>query len=184
MQEQMLTNINNLEDDLTKAINQYWKAFSSFDTWQFWLACLMLVLPLIAFYFFVDRKKLFIICFFGYTYHVFLSYFDAFMNRHNFWEYPYFLFPFLTSNIAIDAALLPVSYLLLYQYVINNNKNFYLYSLLLSLLFAFAFAGALQLLGLFRLTNGMNNFYLLLVDYGLALLSYWLTSIFIFFSKQ
>jgi len=184
LKKQMLDNINNLENELTNAINEYWKTFSSFDTWQFWLALLMLILPLIVLYFFVDRKKLFLVCFYGYTYHVLLSYLDAFMNRHNFWEYPHFLFPFLTSNIAIDASLIPISYLLLYQYIINNNKNFYVYSLILSLLFAFVFAGSFQWLGLYKLTNGMNNFYLFLVDYGLSLLSYWLTSIFIYFSKQ
>lgn len=184
LKEQKLENINKLESNLTNAISDYWKAFSSFDTWQFWLALLMFILPLIVFCFLVDRKKIFIICFYGYTFHMLLSYLDAFMNRHNFWEYPHFLFPFLTSNIAIDASLIPVAYLLLYQYVINNNKNFYVYSLVASLFFAFIFAGTFQSFGLYKLTNGMNNFYLFLVDYGLALISYWLTSIFIYFSNQ
>jgi hypothetical protein len=43
---------------------------------------------------------------------------------------------------------------------------------MLSIIFAFLFAGMLQWLGMFRLTNGMNNFYLLLVDYGLALIAF------------
>lgn len=180
----MLDNINKLEHELTTLIDQYWWTFSSFDTMQFWMAVATFVLPLLAFYLFVDWKKLFLVCFYGYTYHVLLSYLDAFMNRHNYWEYVYFMIPFLTSNIAIDASLLPVSYLLLYQYTLNKNKNFYLYGLVVSLFFAFIYAGTLQWLGFYRLTNGMNNFYLFLIDYGLALLAYWFTSIFLYLSKR
>ncbi len=179
----MLENINNMERELSNVINHYWKIYSSYDTWQFWLILFMFIMPLVAFVYFIDRKKLFLVSFYGYTFHVFLSYLDAFMNRNNFWEYPYFMIPFLTSNIAIDAALIPVSYLLLYQFTLNKNKNFYAYGFVLSLFFAFIYAGTLQWLGLYRLSNGMNNFYLFFIDYGLALFAYWFTSIFLHFSK-
>jgi hypothetical protein len=182
--DQLLNKINQLESQLSLAIQQYWREYSSFETWQFWFCALTLVIPFVAYYFLIDRKKIFVISFFGYTYHVFLSYVDAFMSRHNFWEYPYFLFPFLSSNIAIDASLIPVSYLLVYQYTVNKNKNFYLYGFILSFIFAFLFAGMLQWLGMFRLTNGMNNFYLFLVDYGLALIAFWLTSLFCYLHKK
>lgn len=178
MQRELLEKINSVETELAQIIQKYWMSFTSFDTWQFWVCLITFVAPLVVFYFFVDRKKIFLVSFYGYTYHVFLSYLDIFMNRHNFWEYPYFLFPFLSSNIAIDASLLPVSYLLLYQYTLNHKKNFYLYGFLLSLFYAFIYAGILQKLNMFNLTNGMNNVYLFFVDYGLALFAFWLTSFF------
>lgn len=180
----MLNKINELELDLTHAIRDYWTTYSSFDTWQFWASLMTFIAPLIVFLLLVDRKKLFLVSFYGYSVHMLLSYLDAFMNRNNFWEYPYFMLPFLSSNLAIDASLIPVAYLLLYQYTINHHKNFYLYSFLLSIFFAFVYAGTLQWLGMFRLTNGMNNFYLFLVDYGLALVAYWLTSFFLFLQRK
>lgn len=43
--------------------NQYWWDYSGFDTWQFWLNIVMIVLPLIFLYLFIDRKRLFLLLF-------------------------------------------------------------------------------------------------------------------------
>ena len=161
----------------------YWQEFSNFSTWQFWVVLAMFVIPLIILILFIDRKKIFHLGFYGYSVHVFFTYTDAIGTVRGIWIYPYKLLPLLPSSITLDASLVPVAYILLYQYTLNRGKNYYISMVLLCLAFAFFLKPLMVGIGLFHF-GGKENFLLLFAGYtAVALISKWLTDLFRFLNK-
>jgi hypothetical protein len=77
--------------------------------------------------------------------------------------------------LNMTASALPVGFLLLYQYCTNNKKSFYLYTLILSAVFAFGFATLEAELGLLEFNKGMNQIYIFLIDIVIVFISYGFT---------
>ncbi|CAG7616912.1 hypothetical protein PAESOLCIP111_01958 [Paenibacillus solanacearum] len=164
-------------EEVSSLLSAYWHRYSHVGTWQFWVAVAMLTIPLIVLYFALDRKKIWEVLFFGYTIHMLWNYADTILELDNYFVHTYMLAPFLPFGISSTASFLPVAFLLVYQYCINHNKNFYLYALLMSCLFAFGFAVISKMIGILHVRKGMNQFHLLLIDVAVAYCSYWLTKL-------
>ncbi|MDQ0230119.1 CBO0543 family protein [Metabacillus malikii] len=162
---------------------QYWQDYSHVGTWQFWVVLTMLLLPLIILILFIDRNKIFQLGFFGYSVHLSMAVLDSIGVLKGTWMYPYKIYPVLPSNISLDSSLVPVSFILVYQYTINKGKNYYLWALLLCLAFSFFLKPLLLGFGLFRF-GGNENFLILLGGYAvIALYSKWITDIFLYLLK-
>lgn len=110
-----------------------------------------LIAPLIVLYFTVDQKRILQLFFFKYTVHMLWTYNDTGLK---YFVHTYFLKPILPNVINMTASALPVSFLLLYQYCMNKNKNFYLYTLGLSAVFSFGFATVESYMGLAEMRKG------------------------------
>ncbi|ABO67013.1 hypothetical protein GTNG_1649 [Geobacillus thermodenitrificans NG80-2] len=123
-------------------------------------------------FFTVDRKRIFEIFFFGYTIHILWTYTYIALENAMYLSPRYFLTPFLPFALNITASVLPVVFLLLYQYCTNHNKNFYLYTILLSAIFAFGLASLEQWLGLLELHGGLRKFHLFLIDLIIVFITY------------
>ncbi|MRH45034.1 hypothetical protein GH741_20535 [Aquibacillus halophilus] len=169
--------ISEKTEELNSLISSYWSQYSNLESWQFWVVVSLLVLPLILLCFTIDQKRIFEIFFFGYTVHVIWTYADIVLERYSFFIHTYFLTPVLPYALNMTASALPVGFLLLYQYCTNNKKNFYLYTLILSAIFAFGFATIEVRLGLLEFNKGMNQFYIFVIDIVIAYISYWFTMI-------
>ncbi|RKD25776.1 hypothetical protein BEP19_02215 [Ammoniphilus oxalaticus] len=169
------TKIYKESEDLNSIITTYWRHFSDWGHWQFWVVVAMFVIPLIVVYFKVDRARIFEIFFFGYTGHMLWGYSNLAMENMTVIVRKYFLIPPLQTSIAMTASLLPASYLLLYQYCTNKNKNFYLYTIGLSAVFAFGVVPIERWLDLIDIRKGMNFFYIFLNNVAVGYLSYWFT---------
>ena len=141
----------------------YWRAYSSVDTWQFWTLLLMLVLPLVALVLRLDRGKAFRIGFYGFAIHVIAIYSDLYATTHHMWAYPYKVFPFPPSSFSVDASLIPVAYMFLYQWSVNRRRNYYVYSALLGAAFAFGLKPLLAAFDMFLLLD--TNYLLLFLFY-------------------
>lgn len=170
------------QEDLTKDGTHYWDLYSDLSTWQFWIILAMLILPIIYVYFKIDRKHIFVIGFFGFAAHVLFAYVDAIGIRYGLWGYPYQVFPFLPS-VSLDAAIIPVAIMLVYQWTLTHEKNFPLYALLTALVFGFGFKPLLTGLDLFEKFKWVNYFYIFLIYIVLFLLAYLLTKIFSWMQK-
>lgn len=183
-QEQLKDELKDLQIKYSNTWIEYWQRFSDFNTWQFWFVCALLIIPLIAIYFLIDKKRALLIGFFGFNVHVWFTYIDIIGGFRNFWFYPYKVFPFLPTSFALDVSFIPVSYMLVYQWTQNRQKNYYLYILILCILLAFVFKPLLTMLGLLELDRGTTYFHLFLINITVALLSKFITNIFIFFEKK
>lgn len=163
---------------------EYWQEYSNVDTWQFWINIIFLVLPLIILYFSLDRKRSFQIGFFGYSVHVLSTYIDAYSTRFSHWEYPFKAFPFLPISFGLDTSLIPVTYMLVYQWTINHKMNYYIVTTILAAIFAFLFKPLLATVNLFQLSNGTSYLHLFLWYLLGGILSKWITNLFYWFQKN
>lgn len=162
-------------EEFNELISSYWNAYSNIGTWQFWVTLLLFIIPLVFLFFKVDRERIFEVFFFGYTVHILWTYASMILERKNFMNHIFFLSPTLPYSLNITVSILPVAFLLLYQYTTKHKKNFYVYSILLSAVFAFGFATIEEWMGLIKFHNGGNNFYVFLVDLAVVFISYWFT---------
>ncbi|MEK5382481.1 CBO0543 family protein [Niallia sp. FSL W8-0635] len=166
-----------IQEKYTKEAQEYWSMYSGLDTWQFWVILLMLVVPLIILYFVIDRKRIFIIGFFGFAVHMLFSYADAIGIRFGLWSYPYQILPFLPS-FSLDGSIIPVAIMLVFQWTLKHDKNYYLYATLLALVFGFGFKPLLTAIGLFQSYKWVNYFHIFLIYLLLYIGGYLLTRLF------
>lgn len=174
-EEQYWQTIHKTQDQLNHLFYDYWKQYSDFGNWQFWAVLALAVLPLVLLCFTVDRKRIFELFFFGYTVHILWTYIDIALGRSNHLTHAYFLIPILPNASNITASVLPVGFLLLYQYCTKHSKNFYIYTIIVSALFAFGLAPLEKSLGLIEARKSMNLFYVFLIDLGIVYFAYWIT---------
>jgi hypothetical protein len=119
--------------------------------------------------------------FFGLNIHVWFQYIDTIGVTNGLWNYPYKVVPFLPVSVALDTAIVPVAFILVYQWTIKHDKNFYLYGTGLCMIFGFVFKPIFAALGLFEFYKGMNYFYLFLLYLLIMLISKLLTNLFVHF---
>lgn len=165
-QKEMFLKLTERRTEFFQDLDKYWQQYSSFDTWQFWTNVFMLLIPLFIFYKVLDRKRAFEIGFYGFAVHTITSYLDIFGIRMGYWGYPYQISTYIAANVALDAALIPVSFMLIYQYTYKNKKKYYLTSLLGIGAFSFILKPILKSHGLFYMGEGFT--YLHLSMYYLA----------------
>ncbi|MBM6618711.1 CBO0543 family protein [Bacillus suaedaesalsae] len=177
-QQEMFREMVDKQENLTNLGIDYWMKYSHFGTWQFWVNLLLLLVPILIVYLKIDRKDIFRIGFFGFTVHVLFAYIDSSGIRLGLWGYPYQVIPFLPS-FSLDAAIIPVTIMLIYQWTIRNGKNFYFVSIIAALVFGFGFKPLLVMIGLFEKYKWINYFYIYLIYQLLFLVGYWLTKIFL-----
>ncbi|WP_235182520.1 hypothetical protein [Gracilibacillus boraciitolerans] len=90
----------------------------------------------------------------------------------------------MTVNFGLDVALIPVVFMILYQWILKHNKNYYLYFAVLCLFLSFVFKPILVWLNLFELSKGANYFHLFLGYMVIMLVSRWITNLFVYFEKK
>lgn len=185
MNEQELYNkIREQKEQLAQLEQEHWQLFSSIDTWYFWVNLGTIVIPLVILYFVIDRTRLFEIAFFGYSTHLLWLITDTVLSANNYLNHPHTFFYFLPEGVTVTTVLFPVVFMLVYQYCTNNKKNFYLYAIVASVIFAFGLGSISDSIDLFRMHKGMNLFYLTLIDIAIAFIAYWATNIFLMIKKQ
>lgn len=183
-EEQLYHKIYEQKGDLHNLISQYWHQFSGIDTWYFWFNLVSVVVPLVVLYFVIDRKRLFEICFYGYTTHVLWSNIGSTLASGNYFVYTHSLTYLIPTGVNVAAILFPITFMLLYQFCTNKGKNFYLYSIIGALIFVYGFAYFCLAVDLLKMHKGMNLTYLFLIDIAVAFIAFWFTKLFIWFKDK
>jgi hypothetical protein len=107
--------ITQLEMKLTHARIENWLREDLF-TWQWWLLVAVLVLPWFLWWRLVDKKRLTEIFILGTMILIAVSYMDAVLSELGLWSYKYEIIPLWPRLISADFTVLPVTYMLIYQY--------------------------------------------------------------------
>lgn len=182
-QKKHIEQLEKIQIDQSKSWDEYWHQYSDFGTWEFWVMLMLLLLPLVVLFKVIDKRKALLLGFYGYNVHVFFTYLDLYGSTLARYFYPYKVFPMLPSSFTLDTSLVPVAYILVYQWTLNKQKNYYLYTFILSLFFAFLFKPLMTLSGLFQINN--TNYFRLFIGYlSVAIVSKWVTNVFIFLEKK
>lgn len=182
-QQEMYHELIDRAEHLTEFEAKYWKLFSDPGTWEFWLILMMLVVPLVVLYFAMDRRKILLLGFYGFNIHCWFQYIDATGARLGWWGYPYHMVPYV-ANFALDASLVPVTFMLVYQWTINHKKNYYLYTFLTSAIFAFILKPIMVWADLFTLEDGLRFVDLFMLYCIVFFISRMITSFFLFLGKK
>ena len=172
-----------LRKESTDAFLDYWRDHALYTSLEYWIMVAILIVPLIFLVFKIDKSKMFLIGFYGYSIHMLAAYIDLFAINSGKWNYPFSLLPFLPS-LSIDTSIVPVTFMLVYQWTLNYKKNFYVYSTITAGFFSFIFKPILAGLGLFRMYGNMNYFYLLIIYILGFLTARMITNVFIWLQKK
>jgi hypothetical protein len=119
-------------------------------TYQWWLLVALTIIPFIIWWKIVDRRRFFEITTYGLLVALISGLLDAIGVEMNAWEYKYDLIPLLDVFIAYDIAILPVSYMLIYQYFLKWN-SFVFAHIIVAFLFAFVGEPLLMRLDIYQL---------------------------------
>jgi hypothetical protein len=74
--------------------------------------------------------------------------------------------------------------MLIYQFTLNREKNYYVLMILLSSVLAFVFKPLLVAIGLFEMGIGTNYFTLFIGYVVVGLIAKWITNLFVYFEKN
>lgn len=165
------------------ALNKYFFDYRIFTTFEYWLMIFFLIAPLVLLYFKIDKSKLFEICFYGYNIHVLFGYIDLYGRNLGYWNYPFPVLPPITG-LSLDASLVPVTFMLVYQWTIKRKKNYYIYSLLTAVIFSFLFKPVLVRMGLFKLYQEINYIHLLICYVIVVFVAKWMMDLFLWIRRK
>lgn len=182
-EQQYWKEINKASEKVTSLITSYWHEYSDWGNWQFWILLIFLLIPLIVLLIKLDRRRTFEILFFGYTVHMLWTYTENSLIRKGYIDHNYFIIPFLPQALGITASFLPVSFMLVYQFCIKNNKNFFVWAAGLSAVMAFVFAPIEKQIGFLSTLKGFTIFHIFLLDIAITMIAYGLTKFFTNFYK-
>lgn len=107
--------IYELRLQLTSMVIENWRA-EDFLTGYWWLMLAVLVIPWIVWWFIVDKRRTYQLLTFGLFVSIIMSVIDIIGVETGLYFYPYKLIPFAPRLLEYTLGLLPVSYMLLYQY--------------------------------------------------------------------
>ncbi|MCJ7842084.1 hypothetical protein MUB24_14460 [Lederbergia sp. NSJ-179] len=172
-----------IDKDLVRVGTEYWKKYSYIDTWQFWVILGMLILPLIVLFFTIDRKKIFLLGFYGLNVNVWFGYANVAFMYLGLINYPYYVIPPFPS-ISFEGSLIPVFAMLVYQWTLNHHKNYYLYTLLLAAFFAFIIQPIAAGIHLIEINPNITFFEIFLIYLIVFLFSKAITSLFLYLQKK
>jgi hypothetical protein len=151
-QEQLVRELSDQLSAFTSNWRNYWSIYSLFS-WQFWILACVVLIPLLVLFWKLDRQRILQVLFYGLGVHVVALYCDLYGTSHAMWVYPFVLLPFPTASFGLDASLIPVAYMLMYQWTVHRHKNYYLYMLLMCAVFAFGVKPLMQMTRFIRILD-------------------------------
>jgi hypothetical protein len=130
---------------------QHWVKYELF-TPQFWLLVGMLTLPWIVWWRLVDRRRFLEIIIYGLLISAVVTVLDEVGCQLNWWDYLYDIEPLFPRLIPMNFCMLPVGYMLVYQYF-TNWKSFIMASIVSSAILAFIGEPILVKTGIYVVLN-------------------------------
>jgi len=118
-------------------------------TWQWWILIFLMIAPWILWLCLVDKKRLTPICLFGVVVLATVSWIDDLGTDLILWYYPYKLIPLYPQLIPINYTVLPVTFMLIYQFF-PTWRSYMKALLIMATVFSFVAEPALSYLGMYR----------------------------------
>lgn len=117
-------------------------------TWRWWVLVFLLIGPWILWLYLVNKKLLTPICLFGMFILATVVWMDDLGTDLILWYYPYKLLPVYPQLVPINYAVLPVTFMLIYQYF-PTWHSFIKAMLIMATVFSFVAEPALSYLGMY-----------------------------------
>lgn len=121
-------------------------------TWQWWILVSLLIAPWILWWRLVDKKRFIEICLLGMFVLATASWMDDLGTELILWYYPYKIVPVYPQIIPINYAVLPATYMLIYQY--NSSWRSYIKAVsIMAALYSWVAEPFLSYLGIYKLLS-------------------------------
>lgn len=143
--------IQSVHQQLTDMRLEYWLNHDLFS-FQWYLLLIILIVPWIIWWKFVDKNRVFQILLFGTLMAVLVIMLDDIGVETHLWSYPYQLLNIVPRLIAIDQGIIVVAHMFLYQYF-RNWKKFIIANVIMASIFTFVFEPFTVWLGIYKLEN-------------------------------
>jgi len=163
-----------LQSQADAALRESWKSDILF-TWQWWLLAALAVIPWLVWWKVVDRRRIFEILTYGLLVMSVSTLFDAIGVENDLWEYHYQFVPLLDVFIVYDVSVIPVTYMLIYQYF-HAWKSFIVSSIVISGMFAFVSEPLLAWLNYYQLLE-WKYYYSFPIYTAIAIILKWFINI-------
>ena len=102
------------EQHLTQLRVENWLNLDLFS-WQWWILVVLLVLPWVVWWKYVDKKRLLEIFMVGLLVLILSAHLDSVLSETGLWYYHYWLTPWTPRLITANFSFIPVVYMLVYQ---------------------------------------------------------------------
>lgn len=143
--------IYNLHLQANSLYIEFWKN-NVFLSFNWWLLIILLILPWFIWWKLVDKKHVKLILTFGFLVTVIVIILDDMGSNLAFWEYPYKIMPILPRLNAVDLSIIPVLYMLVYQYA-KKFKTYLLAHIILSAFSSFIAEPIFVALNIYNMPN-------------------------------
>lgn len=124
-----------LQQQLTDLEHQYWTDNVIF-TFNWWVLLCIFIVPWLIWWKFVDKKRIQEILIYGFFIMVLSSILDDLGVASLLWAYPYQLLQIMDRLNSIDLSVLPIMFMMIYQYF-PKWKSFFIAHVLLGFFSAF-----------------------------------------------
>jgi len=154
-----------------------WGRVLALGAWRWWVLVALMFVPWFMWAKLVDKKKLLELSFFGMIIMVTSITLDELGFELSLWNYPVDIFLIFLRLSSVDYTVIPVVFMLIYQYF-SNWKSFFWSLVALSLIFSFVAEPIIVKLGFYVLIKWMYH-YSFIIYIIMGLLAKWLTRFFV-----
>jgi hypothetical protein len=140
-----------LHQELYDMRMEYWISHNLFS-FQWWILLVVLLVPWIIWFRFVDKSRITQILLFGTLIIILVMMLDNFGVELHLWSYPYQLTSIVTNLLPVDQGMLVVAHMFLYQYF-PNWKKFILANIVMAIIFTFVLEPLTVWSGIYKLEN-------------------------------
>lgn len=158
--------IAGFEKQLTNMKITHWLNEDLFSP-AWWLMLVVLVVPWIIWWRYVNRTRILQITLVGMLTLILSSYLDAIGSELALWQYNKMLIPIWSRLITVDFAIMPVTYMFIYQYF-TEWRIFMIASVIMAFLYAFVVEPMVVWIGIYQL-NSWNHWYSFIIYIILSL---------------
>lgn len=136
MNEQELTHqIIQIKTFYKELSMEHWVNYE-FLTWQWWIGVACIILPLLLWWKFVDKRRLLELVVFGFSINILATFLDVVGSELLLWNYTLRILPQIPLLFPVDFVIVPIFYMLVYQRY-TNWKHYLLASTILAIALAF-----------------------------------------------
>ncbi|QGQ96462.1 hypothetical protein EHS13_17010 [Paenibacillus psychroresistens] len=156
----MFQKIENLNNQMHQLETNNWLHHDLF-TYQWWIIVLVNTIFLCLLFIFIDRKRIFQIALAFMVCYYIVCVSDDLGQYYGLWSYPHQFVPFISELDAVEFAVIPATFTILYQ-TFDSWQKYLIGGILISIACAFIGLPIFVYLGITKLSN-WNYFYSLLV---------------------
>ncbi|WP_332697843.1 CBO0543 family protein [Halalkalibacter lacteus] len=141
--------------ELNQMMNEEWQNFVFSGEW--WILLILSIVPWFLWWRIVDKKRITEILLFGFFVIIIATFLDVVGWNNSRWFYPNTLLALCTPLFPIDYTLLPILFMLLFQYF-SKWKSFVVAAFLMSAVFSFILEPLSEWMNIYKELKWKNTY--------------------------